>query len=297
MPQKRGVARRSFARRRVRRVKKWDHTTVPLQFKKYLPYMAPLLEEEMPPPVECEEPTMAELQIKGVPESEWPHYLGYMKRMLECYRHFTDATLQSEKDSLIAEYVLRGKDKDVLQQIQTVVEVCAGVALSCDQVKACLEGDYSSYSVYDRFCDADLSGSRFEDSGKGTADETKIVIFDNINGNLGVLKVYDIATKTLGAALMNQIYLQGAFPMHLLNSVRGKYVLMLKWTDVPNALDELRIFKDGALLQTLTDAQLGFYTNNIYGCFITTGGKYIGVCGFLLPAYGDCAGWTILEGN
>lgn len=297
MPRKRGVARKSFARRRVRRVKKWDHTTVPLRYKHYLPFMAELLEEEMPPPVECEEPTMAELEAKGVPESEWPYYIGYMKRMLELYRNFTGATLQSEKDSLIAEYVLRGKDKDVLQQIQTVTEVCAGIALSCDQVKECLEGDYSSYSVYDRFCDGDFSGNNFEDTGKGTLDETKLVILDNINGNLGFLKVYDIATKALGAVLMNQIYLQGAFPMHLLNSIRGKYIIMLKWTDAAGALDELRIFKDGALLQTLTDAQLGFYTNTIKTAFVTTSGKYIAVGGFLLPAHGDCWGWVILEGS
>jgi len=301
MVRKRGVARKSFSHRRVRRVQKYDHHVLPRRFKIYLPRMSDLLEEELPPCVLCEEPTMALLQLLGVPTEEWQYYLGFMKRMIEFYQSFTSETLQKEKDSLIGEYVLRGKDKDVLEQVQEVAKNCSEgifeLPFTCADVKACLEGDFSSYSVYDRFCDADLSGNRFEDSGKATLDETRIVLLDNINGNLGVLKVYDIATKTLGAALMNQIYLQGAFPMHLLNTVRGKYIVLLRWTDVPNGLDELHILKDGVLLQTITDAQLGFYDNNIYGCFITTSGKYIGVCGYLLPAYGDCRGWVILNGS
>jgi len=78
--------------------------------------------------VECEEPTMEELETKGVPEEEWPYYLGYMKRMLAFYRQYTGATLQLEKTSLIEEYVLRGKNRDVLEQVQDVTEECAGIA-------------------------------------------------------------------------------------------------------------------------------------------------------------------------
>ena len=79
---------------------------------------------EAPPSVECEEPTMEELQTKGVPEAEWPYYLGYMKRMLIFYRQYTEGTLQLEKTNLIEEYVLRGYDRDVLEQVQEVAREC-----------------------------------------------------------------------------------------------------------------------------------------------------------------------------
>jgi len=108
--------------------------------------MSDLLEEELPPPVLCEEPTMALLQSLGIPTDEWQYYLGFMKRMVELYLTFTSETLQMEKDSLIAEYVYRGKDKTVLEQVQAVAEVCAGIVVSCTEVKACLEGNYTSWS-------------------------------------------------------------------------------------------------------------------------------------------------------
>lgn len=140
MPRKRGVARKSFARRRIRRVKKWDHTALPRRFKLYLPYMADLLEENMPPPVDCEIPTMALLELEGVPTAEWPYYLGFMKRMLELYTKFTEATLQSEKTSLIEEYVLREKNRTILESVQLIAEECAGVLW---------ELEFSPYAIND----------------------------------------------------------------------------------------------------------------------------------------------------
>jgi len=125
MVRKRGVARRSFSHRRIRRVQKYDHNVIPRRFKIQLPDFADRLKPLLDVHVECEEPTMELLESLGVPSDEQQYYLGFMKRMIELYRKFTSETLQLEKDSLIAEYVLRGKDKDVLEQVQVVAEGCA----------------------------------------------------------------------------------------------------------------------------------------------------------------------------
>jgi hypothetical protein len=132
MVRKRGVARKSFARRRVRRVKKYDSHVTPLRYKKYLPDMAELLKPPLDIHVECEVPCMELLASLGVPLSEYPYYLGFMKRMIVLYRNFTSETLASEKESLIEEYVLRGKDRDVLEAVQEVAAECAGVEVEMD---------------------------------------------------------------------------------------------------------------------------------------------------------------------
>lgn len=132
MVRARGVARKSFARRRVRRVKKYNSHVTPLRFKKYLPYMADLLAPKLAVEVGCETPTMELLESLGVPTDEWQYYLGFMKRMIVLYRNFTSETLASEKESLITEYVLRGKDRDVLEAVQEVAALCAEAIFEMD---------------------------------------------------------------------------------------------------------------------------------------------------------------------
>jgi len=132
MTRKRGVARRSFAHRRVRRVKKYDHHVVPRRFKLLLPSMSDELIDSLPPPVECEEPTMTLLESLGVPTDEWQYYLGFMKRMIALYQSFTEETLAKEKESLIEEYVLREKNRDVLEAVQEVAAGCVGVEIEMD---------------------------------------------------------------------------------------------------------------------------------------------------------------------
>ena len=132
MVRKRGVARTSFARRRVRRVQKYDSHVTPLRYKKYLPRMAELLKPPLDIHVECEVPCMELLDTLGVPTDEWQYYLGFMKRMIVLYRKFTSETLASEKESLISEYVLRGKDESVLEEVQEVAALCAGGIFEMD---------------------------------------------------------------------------------------------------------------------------------------------------------------------
>jgi len=138
MPRARPAARKSEARRRIYRYRtKWTHDVIPERVKRLLfeppHHMWDVWEDELkgasPVYVECEEPTMTELQAVAVPEAEWPYYLGFMKRMITLYLQYTSLTLQMEKTNLIEEYVLRGKDRDVLEAIQTVAEWCALKAL------------------------------------------------------------------------------------------------------------------------------------------------------------------------
>jgi len=290
MVRKRGVARKSFSHRRVRRVKKYDYHVVPRRFKIYLPRMSDLLEEELPPCVLCEEPTMALLQSLGVPTEEWQYYLGFMKRMIDLYLDFTSETLQKEKDSLIAEYVYRGKDKDVLEQVQIQVEICLGV-----RVPELEEGNFSSYSIIASFDDADsFAGMRSQD-GIFNGDENKITIIDTENM---IVKTYDIPSLTLGVALFNDITEfdgDGGNPHYHKKSIYGTYLVLSATDGVSTEIDRIRIFKNGAQLQTLTYADLGLDDNSIYNVAISPTGKYIIVSG-RRTASGNL-GWVLLEGS
>jgi len=290
MVRKRGVARKSFSHRRVRRVEKYNHHVVPRRFKIYLPRMSDLLEEELPPCVLCEEPTMALLQSLGVPTDEWQYYLGFMKRMIELYLTFTSETLQKEKDSLIAEYVYRGKDKDVLEQVQIQVEICLGV-----RVPELEEGNFSSYSIIASFDDADsFAGMRSQD-GIFNGNEEKITIIDTENM---IVKTYDIPSLTLGATLFNDITEfdgDGGNPHYHKKSIYGTYLVLSATDGVSTEIDRIRIFKNGAQLQTLTYADLGLDDNSIYNVAISPTGIYIIVSG-RRTASGNL-GWVLLEGS
>lgn len=105
--------------------RKWTSKVIPRRFKR-LVFEPPFhIIQELLPKLEdsvgCEEPTMEELQAKGVPQDQWTYYFGFMKRLLEMYRDFSGATLELEITSLIEEYVLRGHNRNVLEQIRGVV--------------------------------------------------------------------------------------------------------------------------------------------------------------------------------
>jgi len=272
MVRKRGVARTSFARRRVRRVKKYDHHVIPLRFKVQLLDFVERLEPKLYVHVECEVPTMELLQSLGVPTEEWVYYLGFMKRMVKLYRNFTSETLQKEKDSLISEYVLRGKDKDVLEQVQEVAANCARgifeLPLNCDEVKACLEGDYSSWTYQWTLVVTNWL------RGWGhilRVDETNNFIQFIAHEDYYLLKVNLTTGALISETDVLQYYSSGVSNRSLL----GKYVAyVLNDGGVP----KLKIEKDGALIQTidLSQAPISWSsTGTDYHVAVSTDGKYI----------------------
>jgi len=250
MVRARPVARKSFAHRRVRRIKKYDHHVVPKRFKVWLPDMSDLLKAKLEAHVECETPTMTELERLGVPESEWRYYLGYMKRMLLLYLSFSEETLEKEKQSLIEEYVLRGKDRNVLEQIQEVAAECAGIEV--------IEGDFSAWSlIWDIPFPDGLNSLLFVDA-TASKDYLYVTYLDGApNSRLLIVKISDGSQVFLSPAATDYLASVGAISeyrnfmyntlVYVLNggksfSILAKYVLLLRLD-----LITLEVWKDGVL--------------------------------------------------
>jgi len=268
MVRKRGVARRSFAHRRVRRVKKYDHNVIPKRFKVQLPDLSDRLEPELKEFVELEPYVEAELIVKGVPSNQWQYYHGFAKRMLALYLNFIGETLQKEKQSLINEYVLRGYNLNVLQQEQDVVEKYVVPPLNCAEVKACLEGNYASWAYQWTLAVASFV------RGWGhilRVDETNNFIQFIAHEDYYLLK----ANLTTGALIsetnVKQYYSSGVSNRSLL----GRYVA---YVFIDAGVPKLNIEKDGTLIQTidLSQAPISWSsTGTDYHVSVSTDGKYI----------------------
>ena len=134
MSPRRGVARRSFARRRIRRIRdKWDPQVIPRRFK-VLDLPPPIirtveLDWELTVLLEVEQRVFDIMDAQGVPNSEWPYYVAFAKKLWNRAVHFGDETFQLEKTSLVNEHTLRGQDPAILAMIQGEVEAMALVKL------------------------------------------------------------------------------------------------------------------------------------------------------------------------
>lgn len=292
MPRARGKTTRTSARRRVHRYRsKWSAQTIPERLKRMLIESPHLMwenwEEATPPEIYCEIPTMAELEFKGVPTEEWPYYIGYMKEMCKLYRNYTGLTLQSEKDSLITEYVLRGYDKEVLEQVQEVAANCAGgIYLSCPMVRACLEGDFSSWV------------SKWKVAYHvGEADGNELVSVSETADNLfisnGANILFSIRTLSDGSfqSVTNPLNFWWVYNYGNMCSLLGKYcVYVVDEGGVP----KLKIWKDGVLQQTIDLSQAPISWTNTgydYTATISQNGEYI------LVDNGNVNEYALFEGS
>jgi len=292
MVRKRGVARTSFARRRVRRVKKYDHHVIPLRFKVQLLDFAERLEPKLYVHVECEVPTMELLGNLGVPTEEWVYYLGFMKRMVKLYRNFTSETLQKEKDSLISEYVLRGKDITVLEQVQEVAANCAEgifeLPFTCVDVKACLEGDYTAWSEiweYSFGVNVNIVGACFQ------GDFLYIIYRDyGVNRNrILILKLSDGSVQFQSGAV-NHYFKTNYFDDYdharynvlawmdgsLVFSILGKYTLIGRYEPSTGNTEWFEVWKNGSLQWTSPLASVAVVgASEFYEAGLRHDGKYI----------------------
>lgn len=123
MPRRRGTARRSFARRRIRRVRvKWTSQVIPRRFKKLeKPRVESLVFEwEMLDYLELG--VFDLLEINEIPSDVWEYFMAFAKRMYERGIDFNSETFRLEKTSLVNEFVARGHDVSKLSEIQVHAE-------------------------------------------------------------------------------------------------------------------------------------------------------------------------------
>ncbi len=159
-----------------------------------------------------------------------------------------------------------------------------------------LEGDYSDYSIYDSFDDLKAYAYAYYQWAVLNNDESEILLVDM--ENLGARK-YTIATKTLGAFLDEYVF-PGVFAgpdgaEGTIKTIQGTYVVALNRVPGSNTGDGVTIWKNGDILKTLSDTELGFNSEEVYSVSISHSGKYIVVSGER-SASGNY-GWVVLVGS
>jgi len=152
-----------------------------------------------------------------------------------------------------------------------------------------LEGDYSDWTIYDSFDDTNVYVDEWSQYAVVNKEETQILLIDAANS--GVRK-YTIATKTLGALVSEYTFpgLYGKSAEGSIISVQGRYLVALIRVKAG-----IGIWKNGDLIKTFSDTDLGLDTGNVYSVSISKSGKYIIVSG-RRTATGN-RGWVVLVGS
>jgi hypothetical protein len=158
-----------------------------------------------------------------------------------------------------------------------------------------LEGDYSDWAIYDSFDDPHVYDDRWAQEAVVNKEETEIVLIDAVNVRV---KRYTIATKTLSDAIITGQWwsptAEGLGTMQ--RSVQQTYIVVMWATAGPYYnCNRLSIIKNGVVVKTLTNSDLGFGTNFIRSVSISRSGKYIIASG-VRAATGN-PGWVVLEGS
>lgn len=145
------------------------------------------------------------------------------------------------------------------------------------------EGDFSSWSVYDSQVDTELSPSFMYQWAIFNEAETVALFVDAYSA---MVRRYTVATKTLSALLED--WVSSDYPEKTpARSIYGTYAVFLDKNTY-----NVKIYKNAFLVQTLTEAELGFDANDIDSIDMSLTGKYIIVTG----DQGGNKKWVILEG-
>ena len=166
-----------------------------------------------------------------------------------------------------------------------------GEIMNCTDVRACLEGDYTSYAVYDSFNDTDIDGLDTCAAWINSL-ETKAVLVTA--GGTSRMKTYDIENKTLGSSSAihsNEFYNSASLGWRFNETILNTYMAIIE----TGTLD-LLIYKNGALLQRLTLASLSLFPDLVYTISFSPHGKYIFLTGYRLPSPYP-KGWVVLVGS
>jgi len=165
-----------------------------------------------------------------------------------------------------------------------------GEVMNCTDVRACLEGNYSTYAVYDSFDDATLDYALLA-SARANCLETKAILLTTTSTYY--MKVYDIDAKTVSSSIELEandypdVYTVGCtFQQTLLNT----YAAFIQKTT-----SSLLIYKNGVLLQTLTLTDLGLSSILAWAVSFSPRGKYIFITGTRVASGNK--GWVVLVGS
>jgi len=152
------------------------------------------------------------------------------------------------------------------------------------------EGTYTSYTVYDSFDDTAIDSTLNTAAWVNCLETKAILIITNLNR---YLKVYDIDTKTVGSSITLSAYdvnYYGTLGLVFKQTLLNTYVGFIEKTT-----ENLLIYKNGVLLQTLTPTDLGITSPSMGSISFSPRGKYIFLVG-TRSASGN-KGWVVLKGT
>jgi hypothetical protein len=153
-----------------------------------------------------------------------------------------------------------------------------------------LEGDYSTWTIYDSFDDADVYPATLNQWAIGNKEESVFLLADT---GFSAVRTYMIATKTLSLPVVNYSFPAVSTEEGTEISVLGRYVCGYRY--VGGVAVGIGIWKNGDLIQSFSEAGLGLTANNVYSVSISRSGKYIFVSGKRV-ATGN-VGWVVLVGS
>jgi len=145
-----------------------------------------------------------------------------------------------------------------------------------------LEGDYSDWAIYDTQTDATLGGQNvYSTYAIFNTDETIALFVYN-----GVfVKKYTIASKSLGSSILDPyLYGEADYGGPVTKSAYGKYIVFQD-----DNVNTVYILKDGVIVKTLTNTDLGLVGVTLRGISISRKGKYIVVA--------SDTKWVVLVGS
>lgn len=150
------------------------------------------------------------------------------------------------------------------------------------------EGTYTSYAIYDSFDDSDINQPSYCTAFVNCL-ETQAILKTFYADNY--IKVYDIDAKTLGSSTLLSPYdifdWSGWFLKH---TFLNTYIAFIE-----GSTNNLLIYKNGVLLQTLTPAELGLTSEEEHSISFSPRGKYIFITGIRLASSNK--GWVVLKGS
>jgi len=98
---------------------------VPLRFKLYLPRMEQLLNTELINLDALEVQIYQKLEELAISADRWPFYMAFSKRCFREFLGFSEATAENDVALLRQEFILRGLDSAVLDQL---IPICRDLA-------------------------------------------------------------------------------------------------------------------------------------------------------------------------